>query len=127
LVESFDFSVWPYPVEISAYHEFMLEFPDPAAMNRFFSLAKKLFFIGHLAKALRKNTLLVRTRIIESQVENMRSFFSEMANGGQLISYSAVRLNTNSRIMQTISYELFDNESGWSWDVYKLLLELNKL
>ena len=43
------------------------------------------------------------------------------------MSYSAVRVNMNSRLQQTISYELFDDVSGWQWDVYKNLLELNKL
>lgn len=127
VVGKFDFLMTPFPLEISAWHEFMLEFADSASMNRFFSLAKKLFFVDHLSKALRKNTLLVRTRIIGSQVENMFAFFSEIVNSGQLISYSAVRLNLNSRLHQTISYELFDNISGWRWDVYGLLLELNKL
>jgi DNA-binding Lrp family transcriptional regulator len=127
VVGQFDFLVTPYPVEMSAYHEFMLEFADTPSMNRFFSLAKRLFFIDHLSKALRKNTLLVRTRMIDSQVGNMFTFFSEMANAGHLTSYSAVRLNLNSRLQQTVSFELFDDVSGWQWDVYKLMLELNKL
>jgi DNA-binding Lrp family transcriptional regulator len=127
VVEHFDFLVAPYPVEMSAYHEFMLEFADSHSMNRFFSVVRKLFFIAHLSKALRKNTLLVRTRMIDSKVGNMFTFFSEMANVGLLTSYSAVRLNLNSRLQQTISFELFDDVSGWQWDTYKLLLELNKL
>ena len=127
VVDRFDFVLFPYPAEISSFHEFMLEFADAASMNRFVSVAKKLFFVGHLAKALRKNTLLVRTRIVDSQVENMFTFFSEMVNAGQLISYSAVRLNMNRRWSQTISHELFDDVDGWRWDVYELLLELNKL
>jgi len=127
VLDSFDFVVTPYPLAVSTFHEFMLEFVDPEAMNRFYSVAKKLFFIGHLAKALRKNTLLVRTRIVNSQVSNLFAFFSEMVNAGQLVSYSAVRLNMTSRLRQTISDELFDPISGWQWDVYKLLLELNKL
>lgn len=126
-VGTFDFDVTPYPVEISSFHEFMLEFSESASMNRFFSVAKKLFFIHQVAKAIRKNTLLVRTRIIHSQVENMFTFFSEMVNAGLLTTYSAVRLNMRSRVRQTISYELFDPASGWQWDVYKNLLELNKL
>lgn len=127
VVERFDFLLSPYPVEMSAFHEFMLEFPDAASMNRFFSVSKKLFFIHHLAKALRKNTLLLRTGIVDSQVENLFTFFSEMVSAGQLTAYSAVRLNMSSRSSQTISNELFDPELGWQWDVYKNLLELNKL
>lgn len=127
VLDRLDFVVTPYPVGISTFHEFMLEFADPEAMNRFYSVAKKLFFIGHLAKALRKNTLLVRTRIINSQVSNLFAFFSEMVNAGQLVSYSAVRLNMASRLRQTISDELFDPISGWQWDRYKLLIELNRL
>ena len=30
-----------------------------------------------------------------------------------------VRLNLDSRLQQTISFELFDDVSGWQWDVYK--------
>jgi DNA-binding Lrp family transcriptional regulator len=127
VVGRFDFHVMPYPLEMSAWHEFMLEFADTASMNRFFSVAKRMFFIDHLSKALRKNTLLVRTRMVDSQVENMFTYFSEMVNAGQLASYSGVRLNLNSRLQQTISYELFDDGSGWQWDVYEHLLELNKL
>jgi len=127
VIRKFDFMMVPFPLEISAWHEFMLEFQDADSMNRFFSVAKKLFFIHHLAKATRKNTLFVRTRIVQSQVENMFAFFSEMTNCGQLISYSTVRLNVSSRLHQTISYELFDDISGWQWDVYDLLLQLNKL
>lgn len=126
-LDRFDFLVTPYPVEVSAIHEFMLEFTDADSMNRFFSAAKKLFFIHHVAKALRKNTLLVRTRIINSQVENMFKFFSELVNVGKLVTYSAARLNLNTRLAQTISFELFDDVSGWRWDVYKNLLELNRL
>jgi hypothetical protein len=32
-----------------------------------------------------------------------------------------------SREMDTITPELFDEVEGWQWDVYKKLLELNKL
>ncbi len=127
VVGQYHFDVVPYPVELSAYHEFMLEFTDSTAMNRFFSLAKRLFFVDHVSKALRKTTLIVRTRMINSRVENMFAFFSEMVNVGVLTSYSAVRLNMNSRLHQTISCELFDDAEGWQWDVYKVLLELNKL
>ena len=127
VVDEFDLDVDPYPVDISTYHEFMLEFTDSVAMNQFFSLADKLFFVDHMSKAARKNTLLVRTRVIQSQVSNLFTFFSEMTNLGLLNSYSAVRLDMYSREMDTITFDLFDEVEGWQWDVYKNLLELNKL
>ena len=127
VLDSFDFSVTPYPLEVSAIHEFMLEFADADSMNRFFSVAKKMFWVWHVAKALRKNTLLVRTRVMNSQVEKMFTFFSELVECGRLETYSAVRLNIDSRLAQTVSFELYDNDTGWQWDVYKNLLELNKL
>jgi len=127
VADEFDFQVWPYPAEISSFHEVMLEFTDAGSMNRFFSLSKKLFFLQQVAKVIGKNSLLVRTRIANSQLESMFVFFSELVNAGQLISYSAVRINMDSRLAQTISFELFDNFSGWQWDVYENLLALNKL
>ena len=127
VAEEYHLDLAPYPMEISTYHEFMLEFTDSSAMNRFFSLAEKLFFIDHISKVLRKNSLMVRTRMIQSQVSNLFSFFSEMTNIGLLNSYSAIRLDMNVRRRQTISFELFDETEGWQWDVYKNLLELNQL
>jgi len=127
VVDEFHFFVAPYPVEMSTHHEFMLEFADSVAMNRFYSLAEKLFFVDQVSKVLRKNTLLVRTRMVESQVSNLFTFFSEMTNLGLLNSYSSVRLDMNSRTQQTISYENFDESEGWKWDVYENLLQLNKL
>jgi len=127
VVDEFDLNVDPYPVDISTDHEFMLDFTDSVAMNQFFSLARKLFFVNHLCKAARKNTLLVRTMVIHSQVSNLFTFFSEMANLGLLNSFSAVRLDMYSRENDTITCDLFDEVEGWQWDVYKNLLELNKL
>jgi len=65
--------------------------------------------------------------VIHSQVSNLFTFFSEMANLGLLNSFSAVRLDMYARDMDTITPDLFDEAEGWQWDVYKNLLELNKL
>jgi len=127
VLERFQLDVVPYPMEMSAYHEFMLQFTDCNAMNRLFSIVKKLFFVVGVAKALRRNALFVRTYILSSQVSNMFDFFSQMAKEGLLESYSSVRLNLNFREQQTISFELYDDEKGWTWDVEKSLLEVERV
>ena len=38
IVQNFAFDVYPYPIEVSAYHEIMLEFTNQRNMNKFFSL-----------------------------------------------------------------------------------------
>lgn len=116
IVQDFAFEVYPYPIEVSAYHEMMLEFSNEFAMRRFHSLQNRLFFILASSKVLGRNTLLVRTCILESQLQNMLKFFSEMAKNRMLESYSAVRLSFVGRETQTISYELFDDENGWKFD-----------
>jgi len=127
VADMFEFFAPPYPMELSVFHEFMLEFADASSMDRFFSLAKKLFFVIQVSKALRRNTLMVSTQILSSQVENLFAFFSEMTNVGLLNSYSGVRINFSGRQVQTISFELYDDVSGWQWDRYENLLKLNKL
>ena len=127
VVDEFDLDVDPYPVDISTYHEFQLDFADTIAMNQFFSMADKLFFIDHLSKAAHKNTLIVRTRLIQTQVSNLFTFFSEMTNLGLLYSYSAVRIDMYARDMDTITFDLFDESEGWQWDRDKNLIELSKL
>ncbi len=127
VVRYFDYDVWPYPVEISAYHEVMLEFTSTAAMNRFFTILEELFFVVGVAKVLRRNTLVARTYIPESQLTNMYDFFSELAKTEQLDSYSSVRLNFAGRLNQTLSYELFDEKNGWTVDLSHNLSQLRKL
>lgn len=127
IVRHFQFDVVPYPMEISAYHEVMLEFASNRAMNRFFSLLSELFFIVGVAKVLRRNALIARTYIPQSQLSSMLAFFSQMAEAGILESYSLVRLDLARRQMQTISYELFDDEKGWTFDLKRCLSELTRL
>jgi DNA-binding Lrp family transcriptional regulator len=127
IVDNFDFNVYPYPIEMSAYHEIMLEFPSKDAMDRFFSLESQLFFVLAGSKVLGRIALMVRTCILESQLLNMFKFFSEMANERRLDSYSPVRLSLQGKEVQTISYELFDDEIGWSFDLKRCKLELDQL
>jgi DNA-binding Lrp family transcriptional regulator len=127
IVKHFAFDVWPYPEEVSAYHEVFLKFPNSLAMNRFFSLVDQLFFVLGVAKVLRQNSLMVRTYILQNQVSNLFAFFSQMAREGMLESYSAVRQDFTGREFQTISYELFDDLKGWTFDLQRCLSELSKL
>lgn len=121
------FDVLPYPEEVSAYHEVLLKFTSNRAMNRFFSLTDELFFVLGVAKVLRQKSLMVRTQTLQSQVANLFAFFSQMAEEGMLESYSSVRQDFTGREVQTISYELFDDEAGWTFDLKTCLLDLSKL
>jgi len=124
IVRSFQFNVVPYPKELSAIHEIMLEFNDSLTMNKFASVIGKLFFAVGFAKVLRKNAILLRTYMLESQLPRLFMFFSELAKLNILTSYSAIRKDIHSRRNQTISDELFNKEEGWVVDFDKLNREL---
>ncbi len=127
IVKHFAYDVWPYPEEVSAYHEMLLKFRSNQAMNSFFSLVDKLFFVLGVAKVAHQNSLMVRTYTLQNQVSNLFAFFSQMAKYGMLESYSSVREDFTGREFQTISYELFDDEKGWTFDLHGCLSELSKL
>ncbi len=127
IVKYFGFDVWPYPEEVSAYHEILLEFTSSLAMNRFYSLLRELFFVLGAAKVLRQNSLLVRTYMLQRQVSSMFSFFSKLTQRGYIKSYSAVRQDFTERASQTISYELFDEKKGWTFNIDKCLRQLSNL
>jgi len=126
-IKHFQFDVWRFPVEISAYHEVMLQFTSKEAMNAFFALTPELMFVYSVAKVIGENSLMVRTYLPESQVANMFGFFSELAKAGFLASYSSVRLNFAQRELQSISYELFQDGKGWSFNLDESLSELSRL
>lgn len=121
------FDVYPYPAEISAYHEVMLEFADRNAMNKFYSLLDEMFFVHGVAKILGRNSIIARTYIAQSQLSNMFAFFSEIAKAGLVSSYSPIRMTFTGRENQTISYELFDDEKGWQFRLPECLTKLSKL
>jgi DNA-binding Lrp family transcriptional regulator len=127
IVKYFGFDVWPYPEEVSAYHDILLKFTNSQDMNRFYSCRNELFFVHGLSKILRENSLLVRTYILQTQVPSLFAFLSQMAQEGLLESYSAVRQDFIERDVQTISYELFDEDQGWTFDLKQNLSELSKL
>ncbi len=127
IVKYFGFDVQPYPEEVSAYHEVLLEFTSKRGMNSFFSLVDELFFVLGAAKVLNQNTLLVRTYILQNQVSNMFAFLSEMAKEGMLETYSSIRQDFTRRETQSVSFELFDDEKGWTFDLKQCLSELSKL
>jgi len=127
IVKNYEYDVWPYPEEVSAYHEISLEFPDKQAMNKFFSLVDELFFVIGVAKILRQNALFVRTYILQKQVPSLFAFLSQMAQRRLLESYSSVRRSLTSGETQSISYELFEDGVGWTFDLKKRLSELSKL
>jgi len=125
LVSGVHFDVLPYPVEAAAWHDVMLQFTSVEAMNKFYSLVEKLFFVDTISKVLRQNALFIRTRTIHSQVTRMFNFFSQMARIGLIESYSAVRLDMGSREMQTISSELFDDQmKEWVWNTDECIARL---
>jgi DNA-binding Lrp family transcriptional regulator len=127
VIQHVGFDVKPFPVEISAFHEVMLEFPTKEDMNRFYSFINELFFIDAIVKVLHRNALLVRTYIPETQLMNMFTFFSQLANEGIATSYSPIRLSIGGRKTQTISYELYEDEYGWKVNLQQCILELSKL
>jgi DNA-binding Lrp family transcriptional regulator len=127
IAKHFQIRVLPFPVEVAAYHEIMLEFHSKKDLDKFFALVPKLFFVVGVAKILRRNAVMVQTWMLDSMVPKMFSFFSQMARAGFLKSYSAVRIDYASRHTQTISSELFDDEKGWIVDFEKCTNELAKI
>ncbi len=127
IVKYFAFEVRPYPEEVAAYHEVLLKFINNLSMNRFFSLIGELFFVMGVAKVLRQNSLVVRTYTLQNQIPSLFVFLSQMAKQGTVESYSALRQDFTGRETQSISYELFDEEKGWTFDLKKCLSELSKL
>jgi DNA-binding Lrp family transcriptional regulator len=127
IVKYFGFDVLPYPEEVSAYHEILLNFKNSREMNKFYSLIRELFFVLGVAKVLHQNALLVRTYTLQNHVLSLFTFLSEMAQEGRIESYSAIRQNFVARRAQTIPYELYDRETGWKFDLKKYKAELSKL
>jgi DNA-binding Lrp family transcriptional regulator len=116
--DDFWVNLFPYPVEISAVYDIMVDFHTADRMNKFYSFIPNLFFIIDVTKVLGRNSLLLRAYIPETQVSGMFDFLSELTKKKAFASYSALRLRFETRKSQTISDELFDDRSkSWTFDL----------
>jgi DNA-binding Lrp family transcriptional regulator len=120
-------NVLPYPIEISAIYEIMIDFQSRERMNRFFSFLNNLFFIINVTKVLGKTSLILRAYLPETQVSKLFEFLSATARKRILATYSVVRLRYETRESQTISYELFDDKKGWAFDYANLVAEARRI
>ena len=127
IIQNIQFNVVPYPKEVSAFHEIMLEFNSKMDMDKFQSVLPRLFFVIGACKVLRRNAIMLRTYILEAQLPKLFGLFSQLAKAGMLQSYSVIRKDLQSRITQTISDELYDDEKGWTCDFQNCRMELSKL
>jgi len=127
MLRNYQFNVVPFPKEVSAFHEIMLEFNTKLDLDKFCSVLPRMFFIIGASKILRRNAILIRTNILNSQLPNLFTLFSQLARAGILQSYSAIRKDFRNRVGQTVSYELFDDNKGWNCDFDQHLKELDKL
>jgi hypothetical protein len=50
-----------------------------------------------------------------------------MAQEGHVESYSPIRQTSVARYPEAISYELYDRETGWNFDLKKYMTELSKV
>jgi DNA-binding Lrp family transcriptional regulator len=127
IIGGYTLTPFPYPPEMAAYYHVMVDFPSKYAMNKFYSYLNHLFFVVGRAKVLKSNSLILRVIILDSQVPNMFRFLSELCRRRVVASYSALRLRLDSREKQTIPIELFDDKTGWAFDLERKMAELRKL
>ena len=127
ILRDYQFNVVPYPKEVSAFHEIMLEFNNKLDLDKFCTVISRMFFVIGISKVLKRNAILIRTYILNSQLPKLYALFSQLAKAGMLQSYSAIRKDLKNRVAQTVSYELFDENKGWNCDFDKYLRELDKL
>jgi len=120
-------TIHPYPREIAAYYQIFCEFASAPKMNRFYSYLNELFFVVGRSKALKRNALVLRVAILESQVSNLFRFLSELCRRNILTSYSGLRLRYDTRERQVIPIELFDDKTGWKFDYGRSMAALKKL
>jgi len=111
IVKYFTYDILPYPEEVPAYHEVLLELTSNLAMKRFFHLIDDLFFVLGVAKVLNRNALLVRTFTLQTQLSNMFAFFSRMAREGALVV-----LGCETGFQRERDKQYHTNSSTIKWD-----------
>jgi len=121
MIQNYVFTFLPYPVELSDLREIRLDFLDERSMNKFLSAATTFPFVHNISKVLRKPSLMLRTLVPRASQRDFFGFISNLAVNGLITDYSTIRLHPEDQMRQTTSYELYDDELGWQWDLNKCL------
>jgi DNA-binding Lrp family transcriptional regulator len=127
LVKEFIINVFPYPTELSDLYEVLLTFEDEEGMNAFFGVSEEMFPIQRTVKVLGERKLSVRTYSPRSETERLFTMLSGLARAGVVSDYSAVRVRPETQSWQTISAELFDDETGWKYALSQHLATLDSI
>lgn len=127
VISSFELDVTPYPPEMSAYYVLHVEFTNSMALRRFVSYIPELFFIAGFSKVLKRDSMILRVYILESQVTSLFEFLSELCKRRFMKSYSAVRMALGTEEKRTIPSELFVDRKGWRFDYNDSLSKLRQL
>lgn len=127
IIGGFGLNTFPCPPEVAAYYELLCEFPSESMMNKLYSYVRELFFVMGVRKVVKRNSLMIRVVIIDSQVLHLFRFLSELCKKHILTSYSAVRLRLDARELQPLRAQLFDDRTGWVADYRKWVSALKKL
>lgn len=97
IVRGFALNTFPCPPDVAAYYELHCEFPSKSMMNKFYSYLDELFFVVGVKKVLKRNALLLRVVILDSQGFHLFRFLSELCRRRILTSYSTVRMRLDER------------------------------
>jgi DNA-binding Lrp family transcriptional regulator len=127
LIREFVINVLPYPPELSDLYEVLLTFEDEEGMNTFFGASEEMFPILRTVKVLGETKLGVRTYSPRNETGRFFAMLSGFARAGLVSDYSAVRVRPETQSWQTISDELFDDETGWKYESSQHLATLDSI
>jgi DNA-binding Lrp family transcriptional regulator len=127
LVKEYVMNVLPYPPELSDLYEILLTFEDEEGMNAFFGVSGDMFPILRTVKVLGERKLGVRAYSPRNETERLFTMVSGLARSGLVSDYSAVRVRPERQSWQTISVELFDDETGWKYESSRHLATLDSI
>jgi DNA-binding Lrp family transcriptional regulator len=127
LIREFVINVLPYPPELSDLYEVLLTFEDEEGMNTFFGASEEMFPILRTVKVLGETKLGVRTYSPRNETGRFFAMVSGLARAGLVSDYSAVRVRPETQSWQTISDELFDDETGWKYESSQHLATLDSI
>jgi len=119
-------SFQPYPIQMSDYYIFIIEFENRKSLAKFSNSLNKKPFITSYAKIIGKNGLIVGIYIPKIEFPNMIKTLNSPYLKGIVKNFSYVMLDIMSHERQTVSYEFF-KDGEWSYDHERKLKELRKV
>jgi len=126
LIEEYEVSIFPYPLQTSDLCAFIFDFASKARLAKFVNSLTKKPFVLNFGKVIGKSSLVVHFYVPKTEFPSFIDSLNQLAAEDIVQDFSYVSIDVPSFRRQTVSYEHFV-DGRWAYNQAEQIEKLTKM